>query len=121
MKQKIVLLLSMLFLLHSSVFAQNTDTLTKKLDSMAKEPDRPRKRQELDVNKTDYTARTNITPKSYIVLLGTDLTQEITGPFHAQKRTWIRAGEWALIEGGLLFADKAIQKNSQVFMADNPG
>lgn len=120
MRNKPVLLLFALTLLSYSVSGQKVDSLAKNLDSMAKEPDRARKRQELDINKTDYTARTNITPKSYFVLLATDVKQEVTGPFHAQKKTWIRAGEFVLIEGGLLFLDKAIQKNSQIFMTNNP-
>ena len=110
-----------LFLSVSSVFAQKTDSLAKKLDSMHRVEQQPGEKPQIDVNKTDYTARTNITFKSYFVLLATDMTQEATGPFHASKKTWIKVGEFAALEGGLFLADKAIQRNSQSFMAHNPG
>jgi membrane-associated phospholipid phosphatase len=121
MSRKILLMLVVFSFFHVPGFAQKTDTLTKKLDSLAKEPDRARKNEELNVNKTDYTARTNFTPKSYFVLLGSDIMQEVTGPFHAQKGSWIKVGEFALLEGALVFSDKAIQKNSQIFMEQNQG
>jgi len=120
MYRKIVLLV-ILSLSGPLCFSQKTDTLAKKLDSMSREPDRSKNRKDLDINKTDYTARTNITPKTYFVLLATDMSQEVTGPFHAQGKTWGKVGGFVLLEGGLLFADKAIQKNSQIFMAHNPG
>jgi len=94
--------------------------LGKKLDSLHRVQQKPEEKPQIDVNKTDYTARTNITFKGYFILLGTDLEQEATAPLHASKKTWIQAGEWAALEGGLFFADKAIQKNSQIFMMHNP-
>lgn len=97
------------------------DTLAKKLDSLHKVEEKPGNKEQIDVNKEDYTYQTNITPKAYIVLLSTDLLQEVTGPFHASKKTWIKVGEFAAIEGALIFADKPVQRNATQFMADNPG
>jgi membrane-associated phospholipid phosphatase len=115
----------LLFLLTAMVFSvqvtgQQTDTLVKKLDSLHKVEarDKPIK----DVNKFNYTKETNITFKSYFILLGTDLVQEVTGPFHATGKTWIKVGEFAVIETGLyFFADKAVQRTATTFMAENPG
>jgi len=116
------LLIFSVFLLGSSVsYAQKADTLIKKLDSLHKVEEKPENKPVIDINKEDYTAQTNITFKTYFILLGTDMVQETTGPFHASKKTWIKVGEFAVLEGGLFFADKAIQKNSQIFMTHNPG
>jgi membrane-associated phospholipid phosphatase len=92
----------------------------KQLDSLhrVEEKDKPIK----DVNKFNYTKETNLTPKSYITLLATDLTQEVTGPFHATGKTWIKVGEFAVVEAGLyFFADKGVQRTATTFMAENPG
>jgi membrane-associated phospholipid phosphatase len=113
-------LLLVLFLFCSATgLAQNTDTLIKKLDSLHKiEGNKP----EINVDKTDYTAQTNITPKAYFVLLGTDLVQEVTGPFHAKGKTWVKAGEFAVIEAALVaFADRPVQRTATQFMTDHPG
>jgi membrane-associated phospholipid phosphatase len=116
-------LLLVLFLFCSATgLAQNTDTLIKKLDSMHKHEEKPGNKPEIDVNKNDYTYQTNITPKAYFVLLGTDLVQEVTGPFHAPKKTWIKVGEFAVIEAALVaFADRPVQRTATQFMTDHPG
>lgn len=117
---KILLVLLTALALSGQAIGQETDTLIKKLDSLHKveAKDKPIK----DVNKFNYTKETNLTPKTYFILLGTDLVQEVTGPFHATKKTWIKVGEFAVIEMGLyFFADKAVQRTATTFMRDNPG
>jgi membrane-associated phospholipid phosphatase len=103
-----------------AAYAQKTDTLVKKLDSMRKEETKPDK-PIIDVDKDEYTSQTNITPKAYLILLGTDLKQEVTSPFHATKKTWIKVGEFVALEGAMFFADKPIQKATTEFMARNTG
>ena len=115
------LLLCCLLFSCCQVSAQQTDTLIKKLDSLQRVEAKPGNKPINDVDKEDYTSQTNITPKVYVILLGTDLVQEVTGPFHASKKTWRKAGEFALLEGGLFFADRAIQHNTAKFMDENPG
>jgi membrane-associated phospholipid phosphatase len=117
--QKLLLLFTAL-VLSVQVTGQKTDTLVKKLDSLHKVEarDKPIK----DVNKFNYTKETNLTIKSYFILLGTDLVQEVTGPFHATGKTWIKVGEFAVLETGLyFFADKAVQRTTTTFMKENPG
>jgi len=118
------LIFSTFLLIPASSFAQKTDTLIKKLDSLQKveERQKPDIKPEVDVNKDEYTSQTNITPKGYFVLLGTDMFQEITSPFHASKKTWIKVGELVALEGVVFFVgDKPIQKSTTKFMANNPG
>ncbi|MCW3117813.1 MAG: phosphatase family protein [Chitinophagaceae bacterium] len=116
-------LLIVLVLLLCSVksFGQKTDTLIKKLDSLHKEEEKPGQKPIVDVNKDEYTSQTNLTVKAYFVLLGTDMVQEVTGPFHASKKTWIKVGEFGAIEVALFFADKPIQQFASKFMNGNPG
>jgi hypothetical protein len=120
--KKQLLILSMFLFSFCSVFAQKTDTLVKKLDSLHKVEEKPQEKPINDVNKVDYTAQTNITFKTYFILLGTDLVQEVTGPFHASKKTWAEVGGFVVVEGALFaFGDKPIQKNTTTFMTNNPG
>lgn len=90
-------------------FSQKPDTLIKKLDSLSKKTDSAGK-QNNNINKTAYNENTKITFSSYFILLGSDLKQEITAPFHLTQKDWIKVGEFALIEGGLFFADEPIQR-----------
>jgi hypothetical protein len=117
------LLLILLIIISSSApaFAQKTDTLVKKLDSMQKAEAKPENKPIIDVNKDEYTSQTNITFKGYFALLGTDLIQEVTGPFHASKKTWIKVGEFAALEGLMFFADMPIQQATTKYMSNNQG
>ncbi|MES2701592.1 MAG: phosphatase PAP2 family protein [Bacteroidota bacterium] len=101
--------------------AQKTDSLVKDLDSMTKAEAQPGVRPLIDVDKDEYTSQTNITPKTYFILLGTDMIQEVKAPFHASKKTWIKVGLFAALEGALFFADKPVQRFSANLMKNNPG
>jgi len=110
-----------LFIISFSVpaFAQKADTLGRKLDSMQKVEEKHE--PIVDVNKDEYTSKTNINFNGYFVLLGTDVLQEVESPFHASKKTYIIAGGFVALEGIMFFAaDKPIQKFSVKFMNDNP-
>jgi membrane-associated phospholipid phosphatase len=118
--QKVLLILITALAMSGQATGQETDTLIKKLDSLHKveAKDKPIK----DVNKFNYTRETNLTPKTYFILLGTDLVQEATGPFHATKKTYIKVAEFAVLETGLyFFADKPVQRTATDFIQHNPG
>lgn len=110
-----------LFSISYNVCAQKTDTLIKKLDSLHREEQKPGNKPVIESDKEDFTSQTNITLKGYFVLLGTDLVQEVTGPFHAKKSTWLQVGGFTLLEGALFFADKPIKKYATQLMEQNPG
>ena len=117
---------SLLFLLivsfSVSAFAQKTDTMVKKLDSLQKMEEKEVSKPPVDVNKDEYTSQTNITFKGYFQLLGTDMVQEVTSPLHATKKTWAIVAGFAAVEGVMFFVgDKPIQKATVKFMNDNPG
>ena len=117
-----LILLHILFLLATQLgYSQDTDTLLRKLDSLHREEQKPENKRPPDIDEEDYTSQTNITPKGYVVLLGTNIVQEITGPFHTSGKTWLKVAGFVALEGALLFADKPIQKASYDFMQRNPG
>src|ERR1700733_9678123 len=112
MSMRLSLILLVIFSFSVPAFAQKTDTLGKKLDSMQKKEEKHE--PEVDVNKDEYTSKTNITFNSYFVLLGTDMLQEVKSPFHATKKTYLIAGGFVVVEGIMfLAADRPIQKFSQ--------
>jgi membrane-associated phospholipid phosphatase len=49
------------------------------------------------------------------------MKQEVTGPFHTAKKTWIRVGAFAALEGVLIFADKPIKRLANDVTDNNPG
>ena len=108
MKLKMLYIIS--FLLFSFIgLTQQPDTLIKKLDSLSKKTDSTGK-QSNNINQAAYNEKTKITVPVYFILLGSDMKQEITAPFHFHKKSWIRAGEIALTAVCLGFADEPVQR-----------
>ncbi|HEY6954707.1 MAG TPA: phosphatase PAP2 family protein [Flavisolibacter sp.] len=94
--------------LSCSLLAQKPDTLIKKLDSLSKKTDSAGGQ----VNNTKpaaYNESTKITFPSYFILLGSDIKQAFTKPFHMTKQDWITTGKFALVAGGLSLLDEPIQ------------
>lgn len=102
--------LLILLLLFSSAKGQTTDTLVKKLDSLSKKADTIG--QNNNIQPEAYNKRTQITGRSYFVLLWSDLKQQYTAPFNMTGRDWKKAGTFSLLAGALAFADKPIQKQA---------
>src|ERR1700730_16715899 len=90
------------FLIPFLAFSQQPDTLIKKLDSLNKKADSAGK-QLNNINKEAYNEQTKITFSGYFILLGSDLKQEITGPFHWHKKDWGKFAKLAVIGAGLAF------------------
>lgn len=114
-------LLLLLFLsLPIAGFSQQKDTLINKLDSLNKKTDSAGKQ----VNNTSpkaYNESTKLTFNSYFLLLGSDLKQEFTKPFHMTGKDWGRLGKFAVVAGALLFADEPIQKGAVKLTTNHPG
>jgi hypothetical protein len=107
MKMKLIVIVSVLGPLVG--FSQKPDTLIKKLDSLNRKTDSAGM-QKNNISPGAYNEATRINFSSYFILLGSDLKQEITAPFHWKGRDWGRAAEFAVIEGGLFFADEPVQQ-----------
>ena len=85
------------------------DTLVKKLDSLRVKKDSAGV-QNNNIDKEAYDKNTQFTFSSYFILLGSDLKQEITAPFHFKKRDWLRVGEIGLTMAALSFVDEPVQR-----------
>src|SRR5258707_7649747 len=78
----------LLLLVPCLVSAQQKDTLVKKLDSLAR-----------------------ITPRVYLILAADDIKQQVTSPFRATNRDWLKIGAFGLLTTGtILFADKPVHR-----------
>src|ERR1700746_1632875 len=92
---RLVILATGLILCSVSSFGQKTDTLVKKLDSLQTGKNAPQKNV---TNPSAYNEQTKITLRNYFILLGSDLKQEFTAPFHFKKKDWFKFGGFALTE-----------------------
>jgi membrane-associated phospholipid phosphatase len=100
-------------------FSQKADTLIIKLDSLSRKTDSVGGQ----LNYTDphaYDANTRINFNSYLTLLGSDLKQQFTKPFHMTGKDWRNFGKFVIIEGALAFADEPVQKNVAPIKTKNP-
>lgn len=96
------------------------DTLIRKLDSLNRSTDSAGG-QSNNTNPTAYNENTKITFKSYFTLLGSDLKQEFTKPFHMTRKDWGRFGKFALVGTALAFGDEPIQRNAAPIIIKNDG
>lgn len=106
-------------LLPCVILAQQPDTLIKKLDSLSKKTDSAGG-QINNTNPAAYNENTKLNFQSYFILLGSDLKQTFTKPFHMTKKDWITTGKFALVAGGFALADKPIQKFALNLRNHNP-
>lgn len=120
MKFKIRWLLYLLLAFPVTGFSQKTDTLINKLDSLSKKTDSAG-HQVNNIAPKAYNENTQLTFKSYFVLLGSDLKQSFTKPFHMKKKDWGNLGKFALVAGALSFADEPIQKGALSLRNRNAG
>lgn len=117
-KMKKVLMIGCI-LISVSTFAQKPDTLIKKLDSLSKKTDSAGN-QSNNTNPAAYNENTRLRFNSYFILLGSDVKQAFTKPFHMTKRDWITTGKFALVAGGVALADESIQKYALNLRNHNP-
>src|SRR5205085_190513 len=111
MIKRLRLIVTAMLFISSTGFAQKTDTLINKLDSLKRKTDSVGK-QVNNTNPASYNETTQITFKNYFVLLGSDLKQEFTKPFHMVRRDWGNVGKFAAVFTAVAFADEPVQKYS---------
>ncbi len=99
-----------LLLLPFTALAQQRDTLIKKLDSLNKLPPEQKRANRDSIRREFYNQKTRITFPVYWTLLGSDLKQQVTAPFHAKPRDWARTAAVVAITGGVLLLDKPISR-----------
>lgn len=121
MKKKVAPVAVILFafiLLPTFSFSQQPDTLIKKLDSLTQKSDSARPN---NTAPSAYNEATKLNVPTYFILLGSDLKQAFTKPFHMKGRDWkylgIGAGSVAL----LTLADPPVQQFALRLRKANPG
>jgi len=112
MKKKILIIVFLTTSLNA--FCQKPDTLIKKLDSLSKKTDSAGG-QKNNINTQAYNESTKITFSTYFILLGSDLKQEITAPFHFTRKDWITFAKFVAIEGCLFLVDEPVQQLPSIY------
>jgi len=101
-----------LLLLPFTTLAQQKDTLIKKLDSLNRLPPELKRGNRDSIRREFYNQKTKITFPVYWTLMGSDLKQQVTAPFHAKPRDWARTAAVVAITGGVLLLDKPISRSA---------
>ncbi len=114
------LLVLVLFFFPAAGFSQQTDTLINKLDSLSRKADSAGG-QINNIAPRAYNEETKITFNSYFILLGSDLKQSFTKPFHMSKKDWGTLGKFTLATVALSFADEPIQEAALKLRNKNTG
>ena len=106
--EKLKLFVVIMLLAPAVAFSQN-DTLVKKLDSLNINETQNQKK-EININPSAYNDSTKFTFHNYFVLLGNDIKQQFTYPFHATKKDWKNAALFGAGVVALSFADEPVSK-----------
>ena len=64
------------------------------------------------IDTTAYNSEARLTPRSYFILLGSDLKKEFTKPFNLSKKDWLNFGKFSTLTLALSFADEPIQQSA---------
>jgi membrane-associated phospholipid phosphatase len=110
MKTRLLRAVFLILFLPVAVYAQEKDTLIKKLDSLQKLPPELKRKNQDSIRREFYNQKTKITFPAYFILLGSDLKQQVTSPFHAKPRDWGRTALVTATMAGILLADKPISR-----------
>lgn len=86
------------------------DTLIKKLDSLKQKKNDEGVKPDNNINPAAYTENTNLDFKTYFILLGSNIKQQFTTPFHTTKKNWIKVAAFGAATAALTFADKPVNK-----------
>lgn len=91
----------------SGSYAQQPDSLIKKLDSLKQQRDTV---GQVNIIAPEAYENTRLNLKSYFVLLASDVKQQVLVPFRASKKDWMKIGAYAVATGAVAFADKPLQE-----------
>ena len=120
MRLEIRLLLFLFLSMPAAGFSQRTDTLINKLDSLNQQTDSAGG-QINNIAPSAYNEETKITFNTYFILLGSDMKQAFTKPFHMSKKDWGNLGKFSLATVALSFADEPVQRGALKLRNKNTG
>ena len=119
MKKRLLCFILAATLLPAYAFSQKTDTLIQKLDSLTRKTDSAGGQ----VNNTDlqvYNEATKITFQTYFILLGSDFKQQLTAPFHTNKKGWMKVAKFGLFVAAVTLLDEPVQNYALNLRDNNP-
>lgn len=117
--KRLLVLFPLSFLFAYSGYSQKPDTLIRKLDSLDRKQDSAGA-QINNIHPGAYNENTRITFPGYFILLGSDLKQAFTKPFHMTGKDWRTTGQFALAVGALSLADRPVQRYALKVRKKNP-
>jgi membrane-associated phospholipid phosphatase len=96
------------------------DSLVYKSDNPSQKKDTSGEQINPITPKAD-SSKLLLNPKTYLILLGSDLRQQVTKPFHLKKKDWATFGEFTAITFAWSFADEPIQQSALRLKSRNTG
>jgi membrane-associated phospholipid phosphatase len=95
-------------LLPFIALAQQKTTLVKKLDSLNKVEHDLKRNPTDSIRQEDYNDTTKLSLRTYFILLGNNLKQQVSAPFHLKGKDWGKVATFGLLTAGVFVADKGI-------------
>jgi membrane-associated phospholipid phosphatase len=111
-------LLTLLLFIPLMGLAQERDTLAKNPDSLDISSD---KLYDVGLSHNNVPGYENakLNLGTYFTLLGDDLKQQLTFPFHASPRDWLKIGKLALLTGAVALINKPVNQFALKLHDDN--
>jgi membrane-associated phospholipid phosphatase len=105
---KFLFYLAIIGLLPVAGFGQK-DTLVQQLDSLHEKDDSLR-REKIGIDSSLNNQTTKINFHTYFILLGDDLKQQFTTPFHTKGKDWLKVAKFGLLAAAATLADEPIDR-----------
>ena len=115
---KTSLLFLILFALPATCLPQQKDTLIQKNDSLNNKLDSTT-HEINNIDAKEFKLK-KITFRSYFTLLADDFKQQLTAPFHTNKKGWMQVAKFGLLFTAVSFADKPVNHYSLNLRNNNP-
>ena len=115
-----LIIAAVLFLIPSIGFCQQKDTLIKKLDSVSKVQPDSAKNKNNNIKQENYNEVTKLTTKTYFLLLGSDIKQQFSAPFHIKTKDYSKIAAFTLAAGAMIAADESINELAVNIRNNNP-
>lgn len=100
-------------------YSQQKDTLVKKLDSLSIHSDSLSNGNNNNINRAVYEGA-KLDFGTYFTLLGDDIKQQATLPFHTKGKDWLKVGGFALLTGAVALTDKPVNRFATNLHNNNP-
>jgi len=119
MKMKGILAVCLTFI-SLTAYSQKPDSLIKKLDSLSIQQDTLKNGKKNNISPVVYQGA-KLDFGTYFTLLGDDIKQQATMPFHTKRKDWIKVGGFALLSGAVALTDKPVNRFASNLHDNNPG